>query len=87
MDGFEVRQLIVIGIHTDTEEQPRVSSVHDLGTPPELDKVRLVFLISWGDKAMDLGGCELVCGWAGNVGAAAQTSPFSFTFSSSYSQY
>jgi len=30
MDSFQVRQFIVIGIHTDTEEKPSVASVYNL---------------------------------------------------------
>lgn len=56
VDSLQVCQLVVIGIHTDAEEQPRVSTVDDLSASAELDKVRLVFLISRCDKTMDLGG-------------------------------
>lgn len=33
MDSLEVRELIVVGIHTDTEEETGVSSVDDLVVP------------------------------------------------------
>ena len=56
VDSFEVRQLVVIGVHTDAEEQPRVSTVDNLGASAEFDEIRLVFLISWCDETMDLSG-------------------------------
>ncbi len=33
MDCFEIRQLVVVGIHANAEEEPRVSSVHELVIP------------------------------------------------------
>lgn len=39
MDSLEVRELIVVGIHADTEEETGVSSVDDL-VVPELYTVR-----------------------------------------------
>lgn len=33
MDSLEVRELIVVGIHADTEEETGVSSVDDLVVP------------------------------------------------------
>lgn len=39
MDSLEVRELIVVGIHTDTEEETGVSSVDDL-VVPELETMR-----------------------------------------------
>lgn len=39
MDSLEVRELIVVGIHTDTEEETSVSSVDDL-VVPELETMR-----------------------------------------------
>lgn len=45
MDRLEVRELIVVGVHADTEEETGVSSVDDL-VVPELDKVGLVLLVS-----------------------------------------
>lgn len=56
VNSFEVRQLVVIGVHTDAEEQSRVSTVDNLGASAELHEIRLVFLISRCDKTMDLGG-------------------------------
>ena len=56
MDCFQVRQLIVIGIDANAKEQPRISPVNNLGAAAELDEIRLVFLISRSDEAMDLDG-------------------------------
>ena len=56
MDGLKVRQLVVVGIHADAEKQPRISTVHNFGASAKLDEIGLVFLISWGDKTMDLRG-------------------------------
>ena len=63
MDGFQVRQLVVIGVDADTEEQPRVSAVDDLGAAAELDEIGLVFLVSGCDEAMDLGSLAGCCRW------------------------
>lgn len=60
MDSLQVCQLVVVGVHTDAEEETRISSVYDLGTATEFHKVRLIFLISGRDKTMDL--------WGGLVG-------------------
>lgn len=54
MDGLEIRQFIIGSIDTGAKEQPRISPVDDLRTPLELDKVGLIFLISWCYQAMDL---------------------------------
>lgn len=54
MDSLQVRKLIVISVHANAEEQPRVSAVDNLSAAAELDKIRLVFLVSGSDEAMDL---------------------------------
>lgn len=54
---LQICQLIIIRIHTGTEEETRIAAVDDLRGIPELDEVGLVLLISRGDEAMDLVGC------------------------------
>ena len=54
MYGFEIRQLVVIGIDAGAEEQTGISTVDDLGGTAELDEVGLVFLVSRCNKAVDL---------------------------------
>jgi hypothetical protein len=51
---LQIRQLVIIRIHTHAEEQACISPVHDLGHVAELDEVGLVFLIAGSDKAVDL---------------------------------
>lgn len=55
VDCFQVCQLVIVGVNARAEEQPRISSVHDLRAAFELDEIRLIFLVSRRDKAMDLG--------------------------------
>ena len=54
MYRLEIRQLVIGGIDTHAEEQPRVSPIYDLRTALELDEIRLIFLVSRGDQAVDL---------------------------------
>jgi hypothetical protein len=91
MDSLEVGKFIVVGIDTDTEEQPSIPAVDDLRTTPELNEIRLIFLISGSDKAMNLGGGRWLARTLGGtavrvMGDAERTSPFSLTFSSSCSE-
>lgn len=58
MDGFQVREFVVVGVDADAEEEPRVPPVDDLEVP-EFDEVGLVFLVAGGDEAVDLFG---LCG-------------------------
>jgi hypothetical protein len=54
MDCLEVRQLIIIRINADAKKEAGVSTINDLCAALELDEVGLVFLVSWGDEAVDL---------------------------------
>lgn len=54
MHRLEIGQLVIGGIDAHAEEQPRVSPIYNLRAPLELDEIRLVFLVSRGDQAMDL---------------------------------
>jgi hypothetical protein len=54
MDSLQVRKLVIIGVHAHAEKEARVASVHDLGTPFELDKIGLVLLIAGRNQAVDL---------------------------------
>jgi hypothetical protein len=111
MYGFQIRQLVVVGVDTDAEEEPGIASIDDLcggevlayerggggggvrGRGAELDEVGLVFLVAWGDQAMDLDtlvGLWIVGSfggwWSCEVRVKMQgprTSPFNLTFSSS----
>lgn len=53
VDGFEVGQLVVVGVDAGAEEQARVPPVDDL-VVAKLDKVGLVLLIAGSDEAVDL---------------------------------
>ena len=53
MDCLKVCQLIIIRVYARAEEQSGVSAVYDLRGAAEFDEVRLVFLIAWGNKAVD----------------------------------
>ncbi len=50
---LQIRQLIVIRIHTGAEEEPCIAPVDNL-VIAELNEVGLVFLVSGRDKAVDL---------------------------------
>lgn len=52
MYRFQIRQLIIIRVDADTEEQPRIASVDDLRRA-ELHEVGLVFLIARGNQAVN----------------------------------
>lgn len=77
MYSLQIRQLVIICIDASAEEEPRVPPVDDL-VLPELDEIRLVFLVSGSDEAMDL---ELLAGK--KKGKGESTSPLSLIFSSS----
>jgi hypothetical protein len=51
---LEVRQLVIVGVDACAEEEACVPPVHNLGHVAEFDKVGLVFLVAWGDEAVDL---------------------------------
>lgn len=53
MYGLEIRQLVVIGVDADAEEEAGVAAVDDLQVA-ELDEVGLVLLVAGGDQAVDL---------------------------------
>lgn len=55
MDGFEVGELVVLGVDADAEEEAGVAAVDD-AVVAELDEVGLVLLVARGDEAVDLGG-------------------------------
>lgn len=52
MYGLQIRQLVIIRIDTDTEEQPGVASIDDLQRT-KFDEVGLMFLISRRDEPVD----------------------------------
>lgn len=54
MYSLQIRQLVIIGVDADAEEEACVAPVHDL-VVAELDEVGLVFLIAGCDEAVDLG--------------------------------
>jgi len=56
MYGFEICELVIIGVDACAEEEASVSAIDDLGHVAELDEVGLVLLVARGNKAMDLGG-------------------------------
>lgn len=59
MYRLQIRKLIIIRIHTGTEEESRIAAIDDLGGIPKLDEVGLVLLVAGGYEAVDLeGGCE-----------------------------
>lgn len=60
MDSLEIGKLVIIGIDTDAEEQPRISPIDNLRAAPELHEIGLVFLVSWCDETVYLGGHQLV---------------------------
>jgi hypothetical protein len=78
MDSLEKGQLIVVRIDADAEEQSRISAVDDLGTPAELNKVGLIFLISGSDEAMDLSSCRWLVG-RDTLGASAGAGGIAWT--------
>jgi hypothetical protein len=49
MNRLEICELVVRRVDARTEEKTRISPVYNFRTSPELNKVRLVFLISRGD--------------------------------------
>jgi SpoU rRNA methylase family enzyme len=52
--GFKVRKFVVVRIYACAEEEPSIPAVDDLRGAAELDKVGLMFLVTRGDKAVDL---------------------------------
>ena len=64
MDGLQVRELVVVRVDADAEEEPGVAPVYDFEIA-ELDEVGLVSLVSRSDEAVDfaaqadLRGCEI----------------------------
>lgn len=55
MYGLEIRELVVVGVDADAEEEAGVAAVDDFERA-ELDEVGLVFLVARGDQAVDLVG-------------------------------
>lgn len=53
MDGFEVGELVVVGVNAGAEEEAGVATVDDL-VVAELDEVGLVFLVARRDQAVHL---------------------------------
>lgn len=64
MDSLEIGKLVIIGINTDAEEQPRISPIDNLRAPSEFYEIRLVFLISRRDESMYLGWPLAGCCWS-----------------------
>jgi len=65
VDGFQVRQLVVVGVDAGAEEEAGVAPVDD-AVCAELDEVGLVLLVAGGDEAVDLVG--RLGGWISDVG-------------------
>jgi len=53
VDGFQVRQLVVVGVDAGAEEEAGVPPVDD-AVRAELDEVGLVLLVAGSDEAVDL---------------------------------
>lgn len=53
MYRFQIRQLVVVGVDADAEEEPGVTPINNL-QGPELDEVGLVLLVPGSDEAVDL---------------------------------
>ena len=53
VDGFQIGQLVVVGVDAGAEEESGVATVDDLAAAAELDEVGLVFLVAGGDEAVD----------------------------------
>ena len=58
MYGFQIGQLIVVGVDTDTKEEPSVASVDDFQVT-ELDEIGLMLLVARGDETMDLASVRI----------------------------
>jgi hypothetical protein len=56
MYGFEVCELVIVGVDACAEEETGVSAVDDLGHVAELDEVGLVLLVARCNEAVDLVG-------------------------------
>jgi len=54
MYSLKIGQLVVVGVDAGAKEQASVTTVDNLGRASELDKIGLVFLISWCNEAVDL---------------------------------
>jgi len=96
--GLEIRELVIVGVDADAEEEAGVAAVDDF-EGAEFDEVGLVFLVAGRNEAVDLEGRKGVwgvrigvyCGGEGWVvlGEGGRegnviTSPFSLIFSSSW---
>lgn len=53
MNRLEVRELVVVRVDADAEEEARVPAVDDFQVA-ELDEVGLVLLVARGDEPVDL---------------------------------
>jgi hypothetical protein len=54
VDRLKICKLIVVRIYASAEEEPGIPAIDDLRGAAEFDEVGLMFLIAWGDKAVDL---------------------------------
>lgn len=54
MYGFQVCELIVVGVYARAEEQAGIAAVDHFRSAAELDEVGLVFLVARCDEAVDL---------------------------------
>ena len=52
MDGLQIRQLVIVRVHADAEEQAGVAPVDDF-RGAELDEVGLVLLVARRDQPVD----------------------------------
>ncbi len=55
MYGLEIRELVIVGVDADAEEEAGVAAVDDF-EGAEFHKVGLVFLVAGRDEAVDLEG-------------------------------
>ena len=53
MNRFQIRQLVIVGVDADTEEEPGITPVNNL-EGPELNEVGLVLLVPGRDESVDL---------------------------------
>ena len=54
VNRLQIGELVVVRVDARAKEEAGVAAVDDLGPLAELDEVGLVFLIAWGDEAVDL---------------------------------
>jgi len=67
--GLEIRELVIVGVDADAEEEAGVAAVDDF-EGAEFDEVGLVFLVAGRDEAVDLEvvGRKIACIGEGVLG-------------------